>query len=168
MSPLDAALPFDEADSGPAIPEEHLHLHVTGLSQILLEEEVGVAEIRAGHGPRGLKRFGQVFGSVHARHADPPAAGGRLEQHRIPEVRRNLAGLIHGTEDAIDALGDGHAGLRHRSTRGHFVARDRDRLGRRADEHDPRLRATHREVRLLRKESISRMDRVRPSLRGGA
>src|SRR5213076_3504100 len=78
VSPLNAALPFDEADPGPAIPEEHLHLHVTGLLQILLEEQVGVAEVRACDGLRSLERFCQAFGSVHAGHADPPAARGRL------------------------------------------------------------------------------------------
>src|SRR5207249_10362582 len=71
-------------------------------------------------------------------------------------------------EDAIDALGDGHAGLRHRSTSRHLVARDRDRPGRWTDEHDARLLATYGKVRFLREEPVTRMDRVGARLGSGA
>jgi len=62
MPSLDAAFSLDEPDTGPAVSQEDLDLDVAGPAEELLEEDVGIPEVRARDGPRGFERLAEIAG----------------------------------------------------------------------------------------------------------
>src|SRR2546427_13156663 len=102
MTALDAAFPFDESD-GIARIEQDLDFDVPCPSKVFLEEEVRVPEVRKRNAASRLKRRCEVGRSINPRHPDPAAARGRLEEHRIPDFRRDRERLMDGPKRLVHA-----------------------------------------------------------------
>src|SRR6266705_2317213 len=99
MTALDAAFPFDESDAVAGI-EQDLHLDVPRPSEVFLEEEVRVPEVRERDATSRLERCREFGRSVDPRHPDAAAARRRLEEHRIPDFRRDAARLLLRKSDS--------------------------------------------------------------------
>src|SRR5881628_2348598 len=149
MTALDAAFPFDESD-GIARIEQDLDFHVPCPSEVFLEEEVWVPEVRERDAASRLKRRREFGRSVDPRHPDPSAARGRLEEHWIAEFRRDDACLVKRPEGSVHAAGNRNAFPGHRLPCGDLVTREGHRIVGRADEDQSRLRASLRKSWILR------------------
>ena len=87
----------------------------------------------------------------------PAAARDRLDEHRIADLIGLLAQEFRGLVVAVIAGHDRHAGPLHQRLGRAFQAHRPHRLGRRADEDDPALRAGFGEVGVLGQKAVARM-----------
>ena len=136
-----------------------LDLDVARLEHELLEVDPVVAEralrLSASH-PEGLEQPRLVLDDADALAA---AAGRSLEHDRVVD-------LLGGSDEVVlvdvvlQAGDERHPGLERDVARGHLVTHRRDRVARRAEELDPRLRAGPREGSVLAQEPVARMQRV--------
>src|SRR2546422_8986661 len=87
VAPLDAALALAQRHDAAVGIGEHLDLHVARSLEIALEIQFSRAErlFRLARG--GLERRLELAHFAQQAHAFSPAAGPRLEQHRITEPR---------------------------------------------------------------------------------
>ena len=129
-------------------------------SEVSLKEEVWVPEVRERDATSRLECRREFGRTVDPCHPDPAATGRRLEEHRIPEFRRDGARLVDGPDRSIHAAGNRNPFLGHRLPRGDLVAGKSHRTGRRADEDESGLRASCCKDRIFREEPVAGMNRV--------
>ena len=153
VAALERALAFAEREHGAVRVADHLHLDVPRARQEALDEHAVVAEAGRRLALRRGDRLIEPFGRLHDAHPASPAARGGLDQQRVGvrTARRLDAQRLHHR----------HARVRGRLLRAHLVAHQLDRLRRRPDEHDARLRARPRQRRVLGQEPVARVQRVR-------
>ena len=101
-------------------------------------------------------------------HAASTATRDGLDDHRQPELARDLEGLFLAVNRSIAAGQDRHPGLLHGAPRPGLVAEQADHVRRGPDEADVARLADFGEVGALGEESVSRVDRVGAGDLGGA
>ena len=156
---LDRAFALAEMHEMPLPVAEDLDLDVPGLLDELLEEHPFVAEGGGGLGLRPrepLLELGVVAGDAHALAA---TAGRGLDHHRIADA----PGDVERFAEAADGVGmaghDADARPFGEALALDLVAHRADGVGRRADEHDPRLLERLREEGVLGEKAVARVDR---------
>ena len=163
MAPLDRALARAHRQGEVAVAED-LDLDVAWLLEVALEIDRVLSEGGArpvGAGAKRLEQLALVSGHLHA---DPSAAGRRLDQQRIADRRgRCLRGdrLAHVP---LRARHDRHARSAHHGPRLRFVLDRAHRGRRRPDEDDAVPGAGLGELRLLGEEAVAGVDRLRSGL----
>ncbi len=142
---------------------EDLHLDVTRMQQITLQVDVGIAKRALRRPAAGFKRRGELLGAFRDPHADPAAAGGRLDHHREAEAFR-LGGSGPFVGERGRSRHHGDAGRDHSPAGLDFVPHRPHAGRRRTDEGQAVARARLREGRVLRQKAIAGMDGVRAML----
>ncbi len=157
---LQAAFALAEVHHVAVTVGEHLHLDVAGVQDESLEEQRVVAERRGGFAPRADERRGQLRCLVHHTHTLAAAARRRLDEDRIADVLGAGDQVVVGQSRPRDTGNDRHPERRHRRLRRDLVAHGLDRADRRPDEHDAGRLQRGGELRVLREESVARVDRL--------
>ena len=145
---------------------DHLRLDVARLVQVALDEALAAAERRDRLAGRRLEQLGDLLDGAGHLHAAAAAAERRLDRDRnavLVGERDDLVGVLHrvggaGHQRRLGAGGD-VAG-------GHLVAEIADRLRARPDPDQPCIDHRLREIGVLRKESVARVNRVGAGLLG--
>ncbi len=143
---------------------EHLHLDVPRVHEQLLDIERGVAERGSGLHCRLADHVGQL--ARVSGDADPsaPAAGRRLDHHRVADGRGDLERVLE-RRGSFRSRDGRHARPLREPPRLGLVAHRSDRFGRRADEDEARVLAGSGEGGVLGEEAVAGMDGVRARLR---
>jgi hypothetical protein len=140
---------------------EDLHLDVTCPLHELLEVRPGVAEVGAPQALHRLERGAELLGAAADLQADAAAAGGALQDDRIPYLRGAPPRGGRAVEERRP--GEERNPLRGRDLPGAVLETElTDLVRRRPDEADPRALARGREVVALAQESIAWVDRLGP------
>ena len=160
VAALQRAVALVEVHDVPVGVGEDLHLDVPRVDHGALEEHRRVAErgLRLPH--RGECGLPQLARFVDAAHPAPAAAGDGLDEQREPDA-------VRGRDELVD-LGRRRRRPEHRQPglpRGgdgaSLVAGQVQHLWRRPHEDDPGIGAGLGEVRVLRQEPVSGVDRIR-------
>jgi hypothetical protein len=167
MSPLHRAVALAEVDDVAVAIAEDLEFDVTGAREVLLHVYVAVAERRQCFRSRELERAREVVGGARDAHPFPAAAGRRIVDHREPDIARERERLIRILDGARRSRNDRDPDVGHRLSRRRLVAHHANLFGGRADERDVRRLAGLGELRVLGKEPVAGMDRVRTGDLGG-
>ena len=160
MPALHRAVALEQMHDAAVRVAEHLDLDVPRLQHVLLDQHVVVAERALRLALARRERGVEVLGAIDATHALAAPTRTGLDQDRIADAiglvlqqrRRLVVAVIAGRER--------HAGLLHQRLRRGLETHRADRVNRRADEHDTRLRAGLGEVLVLRQETVAGMDRL--------
>lgn len=140
---------------------QNLHLHVPGRLQVPFDVQSPVTEDRGGVGTRLLPRRGEIAGLAHHPHTAPAAARDGLHDHRITDVGRQFSRLVH-TLDGIAAAGQQRqTRIGHQGPRGRLIAEPGHDVRGSAHKNEALGLAHLREIRVLREESVSGMNRIR-------
>ena len=146
----------------------HLHLDVAGMLDVLLEIDFAVAEGGLGLGlgllEGGLQR--QIV-QCHA-HPPSPAARRRLDQHRKAKLVGQANGMGFILDQALAARHGGNAHFLGQFAGGVLVAHQGHGLVRGTDEFDLATAANLGKMRILRQETVTRMNRLHVADLGGA
>ena len=160
MTALDAALALAQRHHPAVRVGEHLNLDVARTLEVLLDVDVARSERSQRLTLRSLEGGFELRGLVHQTHPLAATPGHSLQQHRKAEPR----GLVAGPLRVRNGLGrtghNRHPGGLHAAPRLRLVPHRHDRGGRGPDEHEARAGDGIGERRPLRKESVSRMDRL--------
>ena len=143
---------------------EELDLDVAGPRDVLLQEDVRNAEGRAGLAASLVQRLVELVRRRDDAHAAAAAAHRRLDDDRIADLAgesASLSGIAHGR---LAARQHGNAGLPGDAAGDDLVAELLEDFGSWPDEDQAGLPAGPGEARVLRKEAVSRMDRVHVEL----
>ncbi len=146
---LNRAIAFEEVDEVACPVAEKLDFDMLGLTNELLDEDVGDAEgvgrLSASLVDRGLECIGR------ANDPHPPAAAAhrRLDDDGIAQGLGQRVGLWTGNDRAVASRKNRHAHLACELARGHLVAQPIEELGRRPNERDPTASAGARELGVL-------------------
>src|SRR5215831_9006976 len=160
MAALNRTLALAQVHDGAVLVAENLELDVPGRLDVLLDVHVADAERRFCLALRGLERVRQFAGVADDAHAASTAARRRLDDDGIPDVLRRLEGLVFALDGSVAARQNRHARLAHHAARTRLVGHEpnHQRIG--SDELDVARRADFREVRALRQETITGVNRV--------
>ena len=157
---LDRALALAEVKRPALLVGQHLYLDMTRFLDELLDEDPVVAEAGARLVLGAAKAFGGFLIAAGDAHALAAAACRGLEHDGIADIAGDLDRLLRRFDDAHEAGHRADAGLGGDLLGLDLVAHGRDCLGRRADEGQPRRLQRLDEVRLLRQEAETGMDRL--------
>ena len=146
---------------------DHLRLDVARLVQVALDEALAAAERRDGFAGRRLEQLGDLLDGAGHLHAAAAAAERRLDRDRHAVLlgeRDDLVGVLDrvrgaGHQRRLGAGGD--------VARGDLVAEVADRLRAGPDPDQACVDDRLREIGVLRKESVARVDRVGAGLLRG-
>src|SRR5690606_29599903 len=157
---LHRAVALPQMHDVPVLIGEDLHLDVTRLLDQLLNVDPGILE-----GLLGLCRGGLEFGPqghliVGRADSLAPAAGGRLDQYGISNLLCHPQGLELVRHESGAAGHTGDISLPRDVAGRNLVAQFEHRLVRWTDELDLRSPALFREVGVLSKKSVSRVQRL--------
>ena len=146
---------------------KHLEFDMAWVAEIFLDIDGGVAEGRLGLGA-GLFHLGFEFGfAVDHLHAAAAAAGGRLDDHRIADFRRDAFRFLDLADGAVGAGNERNSEIARGLLGRDLVAHDLDMLGLGADPLDIMRLDDFGEMRIFGKEAIAGMDRVSAADFGG-
>lgn len=167
MAALERAVAGGDDDHVAVGVGQTLGLHVARLVEVALDEALAPAERRDGLADRGVVQLRDLLqGAGHLQTA-PAAAEGGLDRDR--------QSVLLGERDDLVGPGDRVRGAYHqRGARalgdvpgGDLVAEVADGLRRRADPGQPGVQDGLGELRVLRQEPVTGVDRVRPRVLGG-
>ena len=159
---LHRAIAFEQVDGVLVLVGQHLDLDVARIREELLHVERWIAECRLRLTPGERHRRQQGGFGVHDPHAAAAATAGRLDDDGVADSTRSLHDLLVIVGERTFGAGNArHAGLGHRDLGADLVAHQPDRLGARADEHEPRALDLVGEVRVLGEEPIARVNGLR-------
>ena len=132
----------------PRALDQFLHVHVRAAESLL--------RFRS----RRPKHRNQLVRVAHDAHPAPAAALGRFNHDRIADFRRDPLRRILIRHNSRAARNDRQSRRAHGLARLVFFAHQPDRIRRRPDKRNVRGFAYLGKVRILRKESVARMDGV--------
>ena len=168
VAPLEGAVALAKVDRRAVGIAEHLDLHVTRVLHVPLQHEPVVAERRSRLAARLLARLAERIPRSHDVHAEPAAAGTRLDQDGPADGRRRPGQPPVGLVRAVVAGQDRQAGRRGPLSCRGLVAERAHRVGRRPDPRQAGGDHGRGEVRLLGQEAVARVDGIRAGVEGGA
>ncbi len=160
VAPLHRAVALEQVRHVLVVIAEDLHLDMTRPLDVLLDEDLAVAEGRLGLGRGPVEALLQLGHGLHDAHAAAASAMGCLEDHRQLVLFHEQPGVFEVAERPVCACHDAHARCYGRLSRLGFVAHFVHDVGRGADESDAVLDAGLGEVATLAEEAVARVDRV--------
>ena len=139
---------------------EDLHFDVLGPRDVALDEDIGLAEGRSGFALRFFELAQQLIAVAHHAHAAPAAAEAGFDDQREADFfRGGFHFRRHG--DGFGRAGDGgHIGFVGQMLGRDFVAEHFQVKWSWADKFDLVHFAGAGEVGILRKKSVTRMNRI--------
>ena len=161
MTALRRAIALEEVEHAAVGAAEHLHLDVAGPIDEPLGVERAVSERGDRLAARRLNRFVDRGRVANRAHSFAAAAGGGFDQRGQADANDGGAHAAIALVVGRLAGHHGHARRRHDAPRFDLRSHALDRVGRRTDEHEPRVDAGARERRILRQKAIAGMDRIR-------
>ena len=166
MPALHRAVTLEQMNATAVRIREYLDLDVPRLGQILLEQHAIVPEACLRFAPRCAERRGEGVALLDDAHTLAPAAGGRLDQHRVADrlCMREQRGVP--LVRAVIPRHDGNTGVGHDRLGLRLRAHRPDRGRRRADEGEPGRGERGCEGFVLGQEAIARMNRLRTTSKG--
>ncbi len=139
---------------------DDLSLDVARLVQVALDEALAAAERRDGLTGGRVEQLGDLLDGAGHLHAAATTAERGLDRDRHAVLLGERDDLV-GVLDRLGGTGDeGRLGLRSDVARGDLVTQIADRLRARADPNQLRVDDRLREIGVLRKESVARVDGV--------
>ena len=160
MAPLHRALAFAEIDKVAVLVAKHLDLDVSRLLNQLLDIDFMISESAQRLTlPCGERRC-QFIAAIDAPHPFTATAGDSLQHHGIANALGELLRLGDGREGAYRTGNERQAGTSGCLPSPRLRSHDLHRTGRRANELYPRFATGFRELRVLRKKPIARVDRI--------
>ncbi len=156
---LDRAVALAEVQDLAVLVGQDLHLDVARVLDELLEIHGAVAERGFGLRARGVKTGDERRLVARDAHAASAAARRGLDHHRVTDLLRDVERALLVVDRAVRSGHDGNTGFFRELSCGDLVAELRDRLRLGTDEVDLARAAHLGEVRVLRQESVARMDR---------
>ena len=160
VAALQRAVALAEVAHVAVLVGEDLHLDVLGLHEVLLDEDVVIAEGLARLALDELERGDDVLGHLAQAHAAAAAAGRRLEDDGEAEADGLLERLLPVAQGLGAAGDDRHAALHGDLLGRELVAHLAEHVARGADERDAGLFAGAGKVRVLGQEAVARVDGV--------
>ncbi len=169
VAALDRAVAFAERDQRAVAVAQQLDLDVASRADLALQVDRPVAEGGQRFGGACGQRGRQLRRGRDPAHAASSPAGRCLDQQREADT-------LGGGDDGLDRIGairrrrleraghDRHADRVRGPSRRKLVAQGIDRVGVRADEHQPGLGHEPGERGALGQEAVARMDRLRAGL----
>ena len=160
VAALERAVALAEVDDVAVLVAQHLYFDVLGLNQVLLDEDILIAERLLGLALDAFERGSDLFRGITAPHTATAAATGCLEDDR--ETERDclferfvcVAQRLGGTGNGGDA-----AGLCNGLGR-QLVAHLREDVRRRADEGDTGFLAGAGEISVFAQKAVAGMDGI--------
>jgi hypothetical protein len=156
VAALDAAIADAERPRGAVAVGDDLHLDVTGVPHLALQEDRRVAERPARLGPGALEGAGQLGVARHQPDAPAPAAGGRLHHERVADDVGVAAGLLHRRHRPAAPRGHRHPRLLGQELGGDLVAQLAHHARAGAEEGNAQVLAPLDEVGVLGDEPPAR------------
>src|SRR3989304_107287 len=138
----------------------HLDLPVPWALEALLHDEPSIAEGGDGESLRSLECRLEFVGVPSDLHPDSATTCRCLHDDRIPEPFRDRGRVLDALDDPLAPGDDREADPPDEIAGGSLSPHRVHRCSRRADKHNPGLRARLGEGRILREEAIPRMDRL--------
>ena len=145
---------------------ENLHLDVLRLDEVLLDEDVVVAEGLVRLTLDEIERGDDVLGHFAQAHAAAAAAGRRLQNDGEAEADGLFQRLLPVAQRLGAAGHDGHAALQRDLLGGELVAHDAENVGRRADEGDAVFLTGAGEVGVFGQKAVAGVDGVHAAALG--
>ncbi len=142
---------------------EHLNLDVPRVHKQLLDVERGVAERGSGLHCRLADHVGQLARMSGDADSSAPAAGCRLDHHRVADRRGDLERVLE-RGGSLRPRDGRHARMLREPPRLGFVAHRSDHFGLGAHENEARVLAGRGERGVLGEEAVAGMDGVRARL----
>ena len=160
MTALHGAVAVVEVDDVAVVVAEDLDLDVLGAAQVLLDEDLVVAEGLLGLVDGLLELTVHVGLAVDDAHTAAAAAVGRLEHDGIADLLGDGLRLLGGLHGVVHAGDDGHTGGDGDLLGGDLVAHGVHAGHGRPDEGDAVLLTGLDEAGVLGQEAVAGMDRV--------
>src|SRR5207237_279790 len=157
---LNRALALAEMHHRTVMIAEHLELDMAWVLEVFLEIHVADAERRFRFALGGLERLRELARGANHAHAATAAPGHRFDDDGIPELSRDLRRLFLAVDGTVASGQHRHARFLHGAPRARLVAEQPDHVRGRSDELDVARLADLREIRALRKETVTGMDGV--------
>ena len=158
MAALHRTVAFEQVQAGAMHVGEHLHFDVPRAQEIFFDQYPVIAERRGRLPLRRSQCLGELARLAHDAHAFATPAGRGLDQHRIADAPGFFCQLRGILCVAVIARYQRHTGLLHQHLRRRFRAHRFYCGGRRPDERDTGPLAGAREVGVLGKKSVARMN----------
>ena len=159
MSPLDRAVTLTEPHDLALTIRKYLHLNVARSRDLPLQIERGRSESGGGLAGRTSPSGVEVLIAADNAHSLSAAAARRLEQNRIADLVRRGAGRGHIAQ-RLRTFGDRDIDVTRETAGRGLLAEETLHPRRWTDEHEPRIDHRLREVRILREEAVTGVDRV--------
>ena len=105
----------------------------------------------------GALDFGRIIGGAHPSAA---ASGSRLQQNRISDLTGDLRSLLPVLQNSVRTRNNGYSVFFHQPTRRLLVPHHPDHFRRRPDKQNSMFLTETGKIRILRKESITGMNRL--------
>jgi hypothetical protein len=159
---LQGAIPLEQVHHLAMAVAKHLHLDMARAGHVLLDQHAIIAEAGRRLALAARQQLVEVGRGLDLAHALAPAAGDRLDQHRISDRLRFLRKALRRLVLAQVTRRHRHARRRHQRLGRVLETHRLDRLGGRSDPDKTLRLHGPGERRILRQESIARMDRLGP------
>ena len=150
----------------PMLVRQDLNLNVLRLPNKPLQKHRPIPERPLCLGLRLLQQRLQIRLLADHPHPSPTTAKRRLDDQRKTHLARNLKRLFPIRYRLICPLQNRHLQLPRHLSRSRLVTHPLQHFRFRPNKSNARLRARSRKLRILRQETISRMDRIHPLLFG--
>ena len=124
---------------------QHLHLNVARRGHEALQKESVVAERRRSDAAGRQESVGEVVGALHDLHSLAAAAGGRLDQQRIPHLGRGPDEFFVAEPRARDSRNNRHTEAGDMVLRADLIAHHGQRVDARPDKDNAGVSAGLRE-----------------------
>ena len=160
VAALQRAVALAEVAHVAVLVGQDLHLDVLGLHEVLLDEDVVIAEGLARLALDELERGDDVLGHLAQAHTAAAAAGRRLEDDGEAEADGLLERLLPVAQGLGAAGDDRHAALHGDLLGRELVAHLAEHVARGADERDAGFFAGAGEVRVFGQEAVARVDGI--------
>ena len=140
---------------------QHLHLDVARIDDRLFDVNLTITKCPLGFALCCLQSGLEFFPRTHQAHAFPAPARGRLQHHRIANLRGHLFGLPGRLQPSRSPWHERYSGFFHFLPRPRFRSHHFHRSRGRAYELHSGIRARLGKLRVLGEKPVPRMDCIR-------
>ena len=160
VTALDGAVTVIQVDHVAVVIGQHLDFHVLGAAEVLLNEDLVVAEGLLGLVDGLLELLGHVSFLIDNSHAAAAAAVGGLQHDGVADLLGHFHGLFHGLHGVVYAGDNGDVGSDGDLLGGDLVAHGVHAVHGGADEDDAVLLALFHQDGVLSQEAIAGVNGV--------